>query len=118
MIQRRICKERYWHLKPNRYQMKCQTRKIFNLYGGLHGFDECKYSLENRVSLLCDWTEILYGCEVARNLRLQERVGEIAGRNLDVNIRSYQDEDVRHFRIASSVDSLVRQLSKEFSAFR
>lgn len=83
----------------------------------IHGLDERKYSLTERASLLESWVGVLYGKDVSDKLRLKFRAGVIARRNLRANQCCYEDMDAPHFRFASPVDTLVRQVSEELPAY-
>jgi hypothetical protein len=84
----------------------------------LHGLDERKYSLDERMSLLSSWIDILYGKDVSQKLNLKSRVAEIADRSLKANLRCYEDMGAPHFRFASPVNSVVYQVTKELPLYQ
>ena len=76
------------------------------------------YSRDERLNLLDAWIGVLYGQDVTKNLGLKQRVDEIAERRVMINLPYYQGEEgAAHFRLASPVDSLVRQVSKELPLY-
>ena len=80
----------------------------------LHGLLESKYSSDERLDLLSQWLEILYGTDVAEDLAIKHRVDAIGARHLKAN-RSYHEYQygAAHFNFAAAVESLIRQLSDE-----
>ena len=84
----------------------------------LHGLDERKYSLDERVNLLSNWIDTLYGKDASNNLRLKSKAEDIAERNFKANLPCYEDKDAPHFRFVSPVDSMARQLSEELPPYQ
>ena len=83
----------------------------------LHGLDERECSHDQQISVLCGWIDVLYGENASECLNINTKVGDITGRNLQANLRCYEDVDAPHFRFASPVDSLVRQVSEELPLY-
>ena len=67
----------------------------------------------NRLTLLYDWVDILYGEGAAAKLRLAQRGTEIARSQSKANEAYYKEEDAPYFIFKEPADILVEQLSQE-----
>ena len=85
---------------------------------GLHGLDNRKYSLDERVNLLDAWIGVLYGNDASNDLRLKYRAEQIAERNFKANLACHEDKNAPHFLFVSPVDSLARQVSEKLPPYR
>lgn len=94
------------------------TIKTLESLWQLHGLDEYKYSSEERLELLSEWIEILYGKRIAEGLNLNQRVEAMAIRHAEANRPYYEGKsDAPHFYFVSPVDSLIRELSEELPEY-
>jgi len=83
----------------------------------LHGLEDRKYTSDERLNLLGGWIDILYGEDVAKDLRIQSRVDESRQRQMKANRPYYEGKDSPHYHFGSPVDSVIRTLSKELSEY-
>lgn len=84
----------------------------------IHGFDEHKYTTEERIELLEKWINILYGADMALSLNLEERVKIIELRHSEANKSYHKGEiDAHFFHFISPVDALIQNLSEELPTY-
>lgn len=85
----------------------------------LYGLDKT-FSSDERIGLVRDWIDILYGKEVADKLNIEGRVQETMARNAGVSESFHESSNELHHNcilFMNPVDSVVRDLSKELPSY-
>jgi hypothetical protein len=95
-----------------------QDKTLLSLWF-LHGLDAYAFSSDERISLIKDWIDTLYGQAVTNALQIEKRVIDIEESNGEFQRMVHEDKSnlVRCVILQSSVDSLIRNLSEELPCY-
>lgn len=93
--------------------------KTLEALWSLHGLpDGYRFSVDERLGLLNEWIEILYGKVVAKNLNLESRLDTMYERHADANHSWYmREEGAVKFFFPPEFDTLLQQLTKELPPY-
>ncbi len=86
----------------------------------LYGLKENTFSSVERISLVRDWIDILYGQAVTSKLNIEERVKETIDRNAEAGKHFYESSKGEHHNcilFMNPVDSVIRALSEELPIY-
>jgi hypothetical protein len=87
-------------------------KTIYNIWR-LHELDTHVYYLHDRLDLLCDLVDILYGEGVSQKLMLSDRAGKIQQNHNNANTPYYQGKSAPFYIFKDTVDVLVEELAEE-----
>ena len=94
-----------------------KTKTLASLWQ-LHGLSERACTNEERLQLLSEWIEILYGESIAKGVNLNQRLETIMSMHAIANRPYYDDESgAAHFYFGPPVDCLISELSEELPEY-
>jgi len=91
--------------------------KTLDFLWALHGVEEDECNFDERLQLLSDWIAILYGPGLAEDLRLRDRIEEIARGYSKANRSYYEGRGGPHFHFKPPLDALISKLSGELPRY-
>ncbi|MGB5218471.1 MAG: hypothetical protein WBN66_09235 [Smithella sp.] len=84
----------------------------------LYGLDKDTFSSDERISLVRDWLDTLYGKEVTIKLNIEKKIRETMELHAKANEPYFQRKvGAAHFYFMNPVDSVIRNLSKELPSY-
>lgn len=85
-----------------------------------YGLDKDTFSSEERIGLVQEWLDTLYGKELTKNLNVEERVQATIDCNAEVHKRFHESNKGLHRCILfmNPLDSVIRELSKELLNYK
>ena len=94
-----------------------KTKTLDSLWQ-LYGLSERACTNEERLQLLSEWIEILYGESIAKGVNLNQRLETIMSMHAIANRPYYDGESgAAHFYFGSPVDCLISELSEELPEY-